>query len=141
MFKAVHCGIAHENMQSKLYDTWIARNDKMALSITRLHKHSTGPIIIIIGNGHTEYGLGVMDRVTIIDKTIKQVNIALQEISVKPLDLSEYLLPLDLKGFEKAYPADFLWFTQRVSYDDPCKKFKKSLEKMKKLSKTKDMAD
>ncbi len=131
IFKAVHCGMGHEKMQARLYDTWVARNDTMALSITRLHKHSKGPIVIIIGGGHTEYGLGVIDRVTAIDKTIKQVNIALREISIKPSDLSEYLLPLDLEGFAKVPLADYLWFTQRVSYKDPCEEFKKSLEKMK----------
>jgi len=132
IFKAVHCGMGHERMQSRLYDTWMARNDKMALSITRLTKHSKGPVVVIIGGGHTEYGLGVINRVAAIDKTIKQVNIALREISVTPSTLSEYLLPLDLEGFERVPPADYLWFTQRVSYNDPCEEFKKSLQKMKK---------
>jgi len=132
IFKAVHCGMGNKTMQSRLYDTWVARNDKMALSITRLYKHGKGPIVIIIGGGHTEYGLGVIDRVAAIDKTIKQVNIALKEISVKPSGLSEYVLPLELAGFEKNPLADFLWFTQRVSYADPCEEFKKSLQKMKK---------
>lgn len=132
IFKAVHCGMGNEKMQSKLYDAWTARNDKIALSITQLVKHSNGPVIIIIGGGHTEYGLGVINRVQAIDKTISQVNIALQEISTNPTDLSEYLEPLELQGFEPVPPADFIWFTQRVSYKDPCKEFKKSLKKMKK---------
>lgn len=132
IFKAVHCGMGNEKMQSRLYDTWVARNDKMALSITRLYQHYKGPIVIIIGGGHTEYGLGVIDRVTAVDKTIKQVNVALREISIEPSDLLEYVLPLELAGFEKVSPADFLWFTQRVSYADPCEEFKKSLQKMKK---------
>lgn len=134
IFKAVHCGMGSKKMQSRLYDTWVARNDQMALSITRLYKHRKGPIVIIIGGGHTEYGLGVIDRVKKINKTIKQVNIALSEISVNPSDLMEYALPLDLEGFKKAPPADYLWFTQRVSYADPCEEFKKSLQKMKKTS-------
>ncbi|MCD4676472.1 MAG: ChaN family lipoprotein [Desulfobacula sp.] len=134
IFKAVHCGMGHERMQSRLYDTWVARNDKMASSITRLYKHGKGPIVIIIGGGHTEYGLGVVNRVTAVDKTISQVNLALREISVNPLSLAEYLIPLDLEGFKKAPPADFLWFTQRVSYADPCEEFKESLQKMKKSS-------
>ena len=131
IFKAVHCGMGHGKMQSRLYDTWTARNDKMALSITRLYQHCQGPVIIIIGGGHTEYGLGVIDRVAAIDKTIRQVNLALTEISVNPSSLSDYLMPLDLKGFKKVPPADFIWFTQRVSYTDPCEKFKKSFKKMK----------
>ena len=135
IFKAVHCGMGNEKMQSKLYDAWTARNDKMALSITQLVKHSSGPVIIIIGGGHTEYGLGVINRVKEIDKTISQVNIASQEISTNPADLSEYLEPLELEGFGPVPPADFIWFTQRVSYKDPCKEFKKSLKKMKKHQK------
>jgi len=131
IFKAVHCGMGHGKMQARLYDTWVARNDKMAHSITRLHKYGKGPIVIIIGGGHTEYGLGVINRVSAIDKTIKQVNIALREISVTPSELPEYILPLELEGFEKVPPADFLWFTQRVSYADPCEEFKKTLQKMK----------
>ena len=135
IFKAVHCGMGNENMQSRLYDTWRARNDKMALSITQLVKHGNGPVVIIIGGGHTEYGLGVISRVKEIDQNITQINIALQEISVKPSNLSEYTQPLELQGFKKRPPADFLWFTQRVSYEDPCKEFKKSLQKMKKMQK------
>ncbi len=137
IFKAVHCGMGHKKMQSKLYDTWIARNDKMALSITKLYKHCKKPIVIIIGGGHTEYGLGVIDRVAIIDKSIKQVNISLQEITVELSNLSEYLLPLDIKGLDKSLPADYIWFTKRVSYADPCEEFKKSLKKMRKFTKPK----
>jgi uncharacterized iron-regulated protein len=136
IFKAVHCGMGNKKMQSRLYDTWVARNDQMALSITRLYKHRKGPIVIIIGGGHTEYGLGVIDRVKKMDKTIKQVNLALKEISVKPSELPEYFHSLELEGFEKNPPADYLWFTQRVSYTDPCEEFKKSLQRMKKKSST-----
>ena len=131
IFKAVHCGMGHGKMQARLYDTWVARNDKMAHSITRLYKHGKGPIVIIIGGGHTEYGLGVINRVAAIDKTIKQVNIALSEINVTPSELPEYILPLELEGFKKVLPANYLWFTQRVSYSDPCEEFKKTLQKMK----------
>jgi uncharacterized iron-regulated protein len=135
IFKSVHCGMGHGKMQSRLYDTWTARNDKIALSISTLYKYKKGPIIIIIGGGHTEYGLGVINRVTKIDNKISQVNIALKEISVNPSVLTEYTSPLDLEGFENTPPADYLWFTQRVSYTDPCIEFRKSLEKMKKTSK------
>lgn len=132
IFKSVHCGMEHGNMQSRLYDTWVARNDKMAHSISRLYTLYKGPVIIIIGGGHTEYSLGVIDRVRAIDKKITQVDIGLREISVRPSNVSEYLMPLELAGFNRVPPAQYLYFTQRVSYADPCEEFKKSLEKMKK---------
>ena len=135
MFKAVHCGMGNQRMQEKLYDTWMARNDKMALSITQLSKHYKGPAVIIIGGGHTEYGLGVVDRVAAINPDLKQVNIALKEIYVEPAPLSDYLEPLSLAGYKNTPPADFIWFSQRVSYENPCDAFKAQLEKMKKRSK------
>ncbi len=134
IFKAVHCGMGNAQIETKLYDTWLARNDKMALSITRLKQHHKGPLVVIIGSGHTEYGLGVIDRVAAIDPGLTQINFAFREISTAPLELPEYLVPLDLEGFEKNPPADFLFFTQRVSYEDPCEEFKKSMKKMKKVS-------
>jgi uncharacterized iron-regulated protein len=137
LFKEVHCGMGHGKMTSRLYDTWVARNDKMALSISQLYetqlykKGATGPIVVIIGGGHTQYGLGVMDRVRAINPNISQVNIALTEITRTPSELGEYMQPLELEGFDPVLPADYLWFTQRVSYKDPCEEFKAAFEKMK----------
>ena len=135
MFKSVHCGMGNDRMTSRLYDTWLSRNDKMALSISQLYeKDHQGPIVVIIGGGHTEYGLGVMDRVKAMNPDISQVNIALTEITIAPSDLGEYLQPLELEGFEPVLPANFLWFTQRVSYKNPCEEFKASFKSLKKMN-------
>ncbi|OQY50690.1 MAG: hypothetical protein B6230_05980 [Desulfobacteraceae bacterium 4572_89] len=131
IFKAVHCGMGNEKMASRLYDTWTARNDKMALSITQL-KNTKNPIVVIIGNGHTEYKLGVMDRVKAMDPDISQTNIGITEINQTPSSLDDYLHPLDLEGFDPVSSSDYLWFTQRVSYKDPCEEFKASFKKIKK---------
>ena len=135
VFKAAHCGMGHGRMQQRLYDTWLARNDQMALSVTRLFQLDKGPVVIIIGGGHTEYGLGVIDRVTAIDTAIQQVNIALKEIRIHPAPLSDYLSPLTLEGRGVMPPADYLRFSQRVSYENPCDRFKERLKKMKKRAK------
>ncbi len=135
IFKDVHCGMDHGKMADRLYDTWRARNDQMASTIVQLHdsrQASQGPVVIIMGNGHTEYGLGVLDRVKHLNPTISQANLAMAEIFREPAELETYLTPLDLDGYPPAPPADFLWFTQRVSYEDPCLKFKEALERMKK---------
>jgi len=140
IFKEVHCGMNHGRMADLLYDTWRARNDRMALSIVRLHEtkqDEQGPVVIIMGNGHTEYGLGVVDRVQHLNPEISQVNLAMTEIYKEPSDLESYLRPLDLEGYPPSPPADYLWFTQRVSYEDPCLKFKAALKKMKGLKRTK----
>ncbi len=134
IFKDVHCGMGHGRMTERLYDTWLARNDRMALSITELHDTAppnSGPVVVIMGNGHTEYGLGVMDRVAYLNPSISQINLAMTEINRNPTDLDAYLTPLDLAGYPPAPPADCLWFTQRVSYKDPCIKFRNALKQMK----------
>ncbi|WP_242637357.1 ChaN family lipoprotein [Desulfobacter hydrogenophilus] len=142
VFVSVHCGMDHGRMTERLYDTWMARNDRMALSVVELFNavqtqdrdkadRKTGPVVIIIGTGHTEYGLGVLDRVHHLKPNVTQTNLAITEIEREPADLSHYLAPLSLEGFDPVPPADFLWFTQRVSYDDPCEKFKAVLKKMK----------
>lgn len=131
VFTKVHCGMGNEDMMDRLYDTWTARNDTMARSITMLAEETTGPVVVIIGNGHTEYGLGVVDRVKFLAPALSQVNLALTEVRPKPADLKDYTAPLDLEGFASLPPADYIWLTQRVSYEDPCQAFKTSLQKMK----------
>ena len=129
IFKSVHCGMDMGRMNSRLYDTWTARNDTMALSLTKLVKFSKGPVIAIMGGGHTEYGFGVIDCVSFINKNISQVNVSLREINIEPAGLQEYLEPFKLKGHKERPPADYIWFTHRVSWDDPCERFKKNLNK------------
>lgn len=138
IFKEVHCGMANEKMQTRLYGTWVARNDKMAHSITRLASHNKGPVVVIVGGGHTEYNLGVIDRVNAINKDIKQVNIAFKEVDFHKLELASYLVPLDLKGFDPVPVADYIWFSRPVSSEDPCIKFESVLKRMKEK---KDKAD
>nr|WP_320193745.1 ChaN family lipoprotein [uncultured Desulfobacter sp.] len=146
VFVSVHCGMDHGRMTERLYDTWMMRNDRMALSVVELFNavqaknrdtagRQTGPVVIIIGAGHTEYGLGVLDRVHHLNPEITQTNLAITEIERESADLAQYLTPLSLEGFKPVPPADFLWFTQRVSYEDPCAKFKSALEKMKRHKK------
>lgn len=130
IFADVHCGMKNPKMQSRLFDTWIARNDTMAHSIVRLHDtQPDSPVVVIIGGGHTEHNLGVVDRVRHLNPGISQVNVGFVEISRTPSEIYDYLAPLDLEGYAPSPPYDYVWFTQRVSYQDPCEKYKKMLEK------------
>ncbi len=131
VFTSVHCGMGNEDMLDRLYDTWTARNDTMARSITRLAEEATGPVVVVMGNGHTEYGLGVVDRVKFLAPALSQVNLALTEVRPEPSDIDNYTAPLNLEGFAPLPPADYIWLTPRVSYEDPCQAFKKALQKMK----------
>jgi len=130
IFAQVHCGMKNPTMQSRLFDSWIARNDTMANSIVELHETEPHkPVVIIIGGGHTEHNLGVMDRVRSLNPAIAQVNLGFVEVAINPSELYEYIKPLELNGFKPVPPFDYIWFTRRTSYQDPCEQFKAQLKK------------
>jgi uncharacterized iron-regulated protein len=131
VFKMVHCGMGDDAMMDRLYDTWIARNDTMARSITRLADTTGGPVVVIMGSGHTEYGLGVIDRAAFLNPSLSQINLALTEVNSEPIGIDAYVDPLDLEGFGPVPRADYIWFTPRVSDEDPCQAFKPALKRMK----------
>lgn len=132
IFKAVHCGMGREKTLERQYQTWLARNDTMARSITQLAgERRQGPVVVIVGGGHVEYDLGIVERVKAMDPQLKQMVVGLTEVARKPLPEADYLAPLELEGFEPVMPAPVLWFTQRVSNEDPCEKFKEMLKRMK----------
>ncbi|MBU2509978.1 ChaN family lipoprotein [bacterium] len=131
-FKEAHCGFAQPKMMEKMYQTWLERNDAMAHSIAAIHKEfPQEPIIVIIGSGHVEHNMGVYDRVKHHIPDIKQLNLGLMEITIKPSGLQEYF-SLEKEGERVFLPAhEYVWFTQRSSYEDPCEKFREMLKRMK----------
>ncbi len=136
VFKSAHCGMGSPAMLDRQYQTWLARNDTMARSITRLAKEERkGPVVVIVGGGHVRYNLGIVDRVKAMDPGLSQTVVGLVEVAPDPLEAEDYLTPLDIQGFDPVMPAPFLWFTQRVSDGDPCVKFRDMLERMKKQKK------
>lgn len=135
-FKAAHCGFAMKSHQEKMYETWLARNDTMANSITSMAAENPGqPVVVILGGGHTQHNMGVMERAAHFQPKLKQLNIGLTEIYRNPAPLEDYLERVTID--ETTYPPvhDYLWFTQRFSYEDPCERFRKHLEAMKKSQK------
>jgi len=132
-FKAAHCGYAHEKMMEKMYQTWLVRNDVMAYSIAEMFKENNQePVVVILGKGHVEHNMAVFERVKTSIPTIKQLNLGFLEISIEPSKLEEYFLS-EKVGERTFLPShEFVWFTQRASYEDPCKKFHKALSRMKK---------
>lgn len=131
-FKAAHCGFAHKGMTEKMYQTWLERNDAMAASIVETFKSDPEqPVVMIVGSGHVEHNMGIYERVSDQLKTVRQLNIGLKEIAIKPLGLSDYFAP-GKAGKRTFLPKhELLWFTQRTSYQDPCVKFRKAFKTMK----------
>ncbi len=135
-FKAAHCGFAMKNHQERMYETWLARNDTMSRSITAMAEaNPKQPVIVILGGGHTQHNMGVFERTGHLLPDVRQLNIGLTEIFRQEAPLEAYLQHETIDG-QRFQPAhEYLWFTQRSSYKDPCKRFRKHLEAMKQSGK------
>lgn len=131
-FKAAHCGFAHKEMMEKMYQTWLERNDAMATSIVETHRSDPEqPVVMIVGSGHIEHNLGIYERVAVQIQNIRQLNLGIKEITIDPSPLPAYFATekIDDRVFQARH--EILWFTQRSSYQDPCKRFHKALKAMK----------
>ncbi|MEH6627906.1 MAG: ChaN family lipoprotein [Motiliproteus sp.] len=125
-FRQGHCGWGQEDLLRRLYQTWIARNDRMAASIAEMSQESRqGPLVIILGNGHVRHNMGVYERVAFLAPELKQFNMGFREIAIDPLPVSEYVASEIVEGNTFAPIHEVLWFTQRQDYGDACKGFHK----------------
>jgi uncharacterized iron-regulated protein len=132
-FKAAHCGFAQQAIMEKMYQTWLARNDSMAQAIASMVlEASDQPVIVILGKGHVEHNMAVYDRVNHLIPAIKQLNLGFTEISIQLSALQDYFQQVIIGGRTFLPDHDYLWFTQRSSYEDTCEKFHKILSQMKK---------
>lgn len=109
-FKAAHCGYGEEQYLSKLYDNWVARNDRMATTIVQLAQlEDQRPVVVIVGSGHTRYGQAVVERVGALAPELKQLNIGLQEIRQAGDQAADYLPP---PASAQPPDYDYYWFTR-----------------------------
>ncbi|MBF0283228.1 MAG: ChaN family lipoprotein [Magnetococcales bacterium] len=127
---ASHCGHASPAMLDRLHQTWLARNDAMALAVTTvLKERPEEPVVVILGGGHTEHGMGVVERVAFLNPGISQLDLGLME-SPDPTRDAERLPPPE-SGGATVFPAghDVYWFTPAPGGSDadkdPCAAFAK----------------
>jgi len=127
--KAAHCGFGSEDYLGRLYDNWIARNDAMARSIVAaLDDASNGPVVVIVGAGHLEDGMGVVERVAALAPGIEQLNFGMRELALEPRPLAEYLQPEQHEGREFPPAHEVTWFTAPAADAiDRCAEFLKAM--------------
>ena len=111
--KAAHCGFGSPEYLGRLYDNWVARNDTMARAIVdALDDATAGPVVVIVGAGHTEYGLGVVERVAALRPDVEQVNLGLTELAFEPQPLVHYTAAERHEGRDFGPAHRYLWFTE-----------------------------
>ena len=130
-FRAGHCGWGREPLLTRLYQTWQERNYRMARSIVAMSEArlegavGKGPVVMILGAGHTEHNRAVVSQVTQLKPQLKQLNIGLQEIYIDETSLDSYRLGESESRNSLGPRYDLFWFTQRQDYEDPCAAFNK----------------
>ncbi len=126
-FRDGHCGWGEEPLLSRLYQTWLARNDRMALSVERmLADKPVRPVVMILGNGHIEHNMGVYERVAHLRPALTQLSLGFRQIAREATPLQLYLEGETIAGRDFGPAFEVFWFTPRQSYDDPCEGFRKS---------------
>lgn len=131
-FTEGHCGWSNEKLLTGLYRAWLARNDAMSDALVLTHDEDPSrPIVMLLGGGHTEHGMAVLERVAAKRPGIRQIDVGITEIHVEPSPLEDYTQAPKI-GTTKFTPAhEYFWFTQRQSYENPCQKYEKMLKKHK----------
>ena len=129
-FTQSHCGWSQPELLAKLYDTWIARNDAMAMAISvSLKDRSAQPVVMILGSGHVSNNMAVYERVAHLIPDVRQLNLGFVPVALTPRPVTEYLQPLTINDVTFPPEHEYIWFTQRVTYIDPCERFKTLLKK------------
>ncbi len=132
-FKQAHCGWGSDDYLSRLYDNWLARNDTMAAGILRtLEEADNKPVILVVGVGHTQFNMGVYERVQHQAPHLKQINVGLQPLAGDLLPLADYLGETEFEGRHYGWEYEYIWFTNPhlPAAEDPCKAFLESRKTM-----------
>lgn len=119
-----HCGHGSENMVSAMAAVQRARDAQMAEAM--LNAPGGDGAVLIAGSGHARNDRGVPAYLRRIAPDARTVSVAFLEVDPKQADVEGHAA-----RFGGRLPFDYVWFTPRVDDEDPCEKFRKSLERMR----------
>jgi len=124
---ASHCGHASEAIVPRMIAIQRSRDATMAQALI-VAAQQQDRAVLIAGTGHTRTDRGVPRFVRAMGATDAMISVAFMEVRPGRERGADYAAVYDAAEL----PFDFVWFTPAVDYQDPCKKFRKVLEKMKK---------
>jgi uncharacterized iron-regulated protein len=120
-----HCNQAPESIIPKMIVMQRARDAHMADRLVQAA--APDGAVLIAGNGHVRHDWGVPAYLRIRQPSASIATVAFIEAQDGDREPAAYA-----EAFHtRTLPFDYVWFTPRVSNDDPCEKFKKSLEKLR----------
>lgn len=89
--RASHCGWGPEPYLRKLFRVWQARNQTMAEQIAAMLETDRRPVVVIVGNGHTDYNLGLISRLKSLRPDVSILNMGLLETETDKPHAEAYL--------------------------------------------------
>ena len=119
-----HCGHAPDNLVDAMIVAQRARDAQMAEAL--LTAAGSDGAVLIAGAGHVRTDRGVPDYLRRLVPMARTASVAFLEVDPKRLDVDGFAA-----RFDHALPFDYVWFTPAVDDEDPCEKFKKSLERLR----------
>jgi uncharacterized iron-regulated protein len=119
-----HCGHAPEDRVGAMIGVQRARDAQMAEAL--LTAPGRDGAVLIAGDGHVRNDYGVPAYVRHVDPGARTVSVAFIEVDAKRVTAESYA-----ERFGGRLPFDYVWFTPAVDDEDPCEKFRKSLERLR----------
>ncbi len=123
--RASHCHQVPEPLVARMIAMQRARDATMADAL--LAGATAGGAVLITGAGHARSDRGVPLYLRAVDPRASITSVAFSEVQNGATDPASYQRAA---GAARA-PFDYVWFTPRLDNDDPCEKFRKSLERLR----------
>jgi uncharacterized iron-regulated protein len=123
--REAHCDQAPASVIPRMVAAQRARDAHMAEALVRAADPDGAVLITGAGHARSDWGVPAYLRRRQPDASIAAV--AFLEARTARQSAAEYAEDFHLPTL----PFDYVWFTPRVDEDDPCEKFKKSLERMR----------
>ena len=126
--KESHCGYADARMVEAMIEAQRRRDQTMAgVAVDALGSPLSKSVVLVAGFGHARSDFGVPVYLHRRAPGRRVVSVAFLEVLPDLTTPAAYARPLHAERL----PFDYVIFTPRADDEDPCEKFRESLEKMK----------
>ncbi len=125
-----HCGMLPEKAARAMVDVQLLKDGYLARAMVDAARRGppTDGAVLITGNGHARRDRGVPMILARLAPARRVAVVAWIEVSADARSPADYAA-----GYgTPALPFDYVWFTARTSDEDPCERFRRSLEKRRK---------
>ena len=119
-----HCGHAPEDRVGAMVGMQRARDAQMTEAL--LSAPGSDGAVLIAGAGHARVDHGVPAYLRRIEPQARVVSVAFVEVDAGHRHVEGYA-----ERFGPRLPFDYVWFTPAVDDEDPCEKFRSSLERLR----------